>query len=235
MFNNLILAKSIFSEFNPMAFVDNLRYMLSGMPECTCFGMLIVFFGYAYAYMKEEKTGQLVAMFVIAAVLTLMRPYMIVFLLLPMLLLVFRKKWCGVGISIGVVAVTGIIYILIKKFLSAEYFTPLFDTTWITTFLREGFVEGFRYMWDKLHFMGWDFIGKSMQGLREGLAMEGILGSHNALAVRGALLHMVNHSLIKLVLFMVAGVVYMNLHELDLNKVRGFGKNKPLLLFIFSL
>ena len=31
MFNNLILAKSIFSDFNPMAFVDNLKYMLSGM------------------------------------------------------------------------------------------------------------------------------------------------------------------------------------------------------------
>lgn len=68
-----------------------------------------------------------------------------------------------------------------------------------------------------------------------GLAMEGILGEHNALAIRGALLHMVNHSLIKLVLFMVAGVVYMNLHELNLNKVRGFGKGKPLLLFIFAM
>ncbi len=31
MLNNLILAKSIFSAFNPMAFVDNLKYMLSGM------------------------------------------------------------------------------------------------------------------------------------------------------------------------------------------------------------
>lgn len=68
-----------------------------------------------------------------------------------------------------------------------------------------------------------------------GLAMEGILGEHNALAIRGALLHMVNHSLIKLVLFMMAGVVYMNLHELDLNKIRGFGKGKPLLLFIFAM
>lgn len=28
MFNNLL---SIFSDFNPMAFVDNLKYMLSGM------------------------------------------------------------------------------------------------------------------------------------------------------------------------------------------------------------
>ena len=31
MLNNLFLAKSIFSEFNPMAFVGNLKYMLSGM------------------------------------------------------------------------------------------------------------------------------------------------------------------------------------------------------------
>ena len=31
MFNNLFLAKSIFSTFNPMAFIDNLKYMLSGM------------------------------------------------------------------------------------------------------------------------------------------------------------------------------------------------------------
>ena len=68
-----------------------------------------------------------------------------------------------------------------------------------------------------------------------GLAMEGILGEHNALAIRGALLHMVNHSLIKLVLFMAAGVVYMNLHELNLNKIRGFGRKKPLLLFIFLM
>lgn len=147
------------------------RYMLSVMPECTCFGMLIVFFGCAYAYMKEEKKSQLIGMFVISALLTLMRPYMIVFLLLPMLMLTWKRKWLGAGISVGVVGVTGIVYILIKKFLAAEYFTPLFDTTWITTYLREGIVEGWNYMWDKLYFQGWDFIGKSMQGIREGLAM----------------------------------------------------------------
>lgn len=68
-----------------------------------------------------------------------------------------------------------------------------------------------------------------------GLAMEGILGEHNALAIRGALLHMVNHSLIKLVLFMAAGVAYMNLHDLNLNKIKGFGRGKPLFLLIFSM
>lgn len=68
-----------------------------------------------------------------------------------------------------------------------------------------------------------------------GIGMQGILAEHNALAVHGTLLHMVNHSLIKLVLFMAAGVIYMNLHELDLNKIRGFGRGKPLLAFIFSM
>lgn len=68
-----------------------------------------------------------------------------------------------------------------------------------------------------------------------GIGMQGLLGEENALAVRGTLLHMVNHSMIKLALFMAAGVVYMNLHELDLNKIKGFGKKKPLLNFIFLM
>lgn len=44
---------------------------------------------------------------------------------------------------------------------------------------------------------------------------------------------MVNHSLIKLVLFMAAGVIYFNVHELDLNVLRGYGRKKPLLKGIF--
>ena len=68
-----------------------------------------------------------------------------------------------------------------------------------------------------------------------GISMSCLLGHHNALAARGALLYMVNHSLFKLILFMAAGVVYMNLHKLDLNDVRGFGRGKPLLHFAFLM
>ncbi|MDO5564160.1 MAG: proton-conducting transporter membrane subunit [Eubacteriales bacterium] len=68
-----------------------------------------------------------------------------------------------------------------------------------------------------------------------GIAMQGLLGHHNGLAVWGTVLHMLNHSLIKLALFMAAGVVYINLHELDLNKIRGFGRGKKLLNFIFLM
>lgn len=68
-----------------------------------------------------------------------------------------------------------------------------------------------------------------------GVAMQCILGEENALAARGTVLHMVNHSLLKLDLFMCAGTVYMNLHKLDLNEIRGYGRKKPLLRVCFLL
>ncbi len=68
-----------------------------------------------------------------------------------------------------------------------------------------------------------------------GVGMQGLLAEENALAVRGSLLHMVNHSLFKLVLFMVAGVVFMNVHKLNLNEIRGFGRHKPLLMAVYLM
>lgn len=68
-----------------------------------------------------------------------------------------------------------------------------------------------------------------------GIGMQGLLADENALAVRGTFLHMVNHSLFKLVLFMTAGVIYMNVHKLDLNDIRGFGRKKPLLAGIYLM
>ena len=62
-----------------------------------------------------------------------------------------------------------------------------------------------------------------------------LTGGFHFYAVEGAILHMMNHSLIKLCLFMSAGAVYMNLHMLNLNDIRGFGYHKPLLKFIFGM
>lgn len=53
------------------------------------------------------------------------------------------------------------------------------------------------------------------------------------MAIHGTCLHMLNHSLVKLVLFMVAGVIFMQAGSYDLNQVRGFGRRKPFLLITF--
>lgn len=66
-----------------------------------------------------------------------------------------------------------------------------------------------------------------------GAGAAGVLGEENALAVRGTILHMVNHSLFKLILFQIAGVVVLNLGVRGLNEIRGFGRGKKLFGFGF--
>lgn len=66
-----------------------------------------------------------------------------------------------------------------------------------------------------------------------GVGLLAVLGEENMLAARGTVLHMMNHSLFKLLLFMVAGVIYMNTHKLNLNELRGWGRGKPMLMALY--
>lgn len=61
-----------------------------------------------------------------------------------------------------------------------------------------------------------------------GIGMISIMGGHG-IALQGTVYHMVNHTLLKLVLFLAAGVIYVNTHSLDLNTVRGYGRKHPFL------
>lgn len=68
-----------------------------------------------------------------------------------------------------------------------------------------------------------------------GVAMTQFLGEHGAIAAYGTVLHMINHTMIKLVLFTCAGIIYQNTHTLDLNKLQGFGKGKKVLTACFAV
>lgn len=68
-----------------------------------------------------------------------------------------------------------------------------------------------------------------------GLSMCGLLGEENGIAVSGTFLHMVNHTLFKLALFFLAGVVVSELGTGKLDEIRGFGKGKPLFHVCFAL
>lgn len=146
------------------------RYMLSGMPEVICFCMLILFYGLAMSYLKRETKGKLIAMFVVSVLLTLMRPYMLLFLMLACFFWIRKNKCIGWVGSFVVVAVTGIMYVLIKHYLGAEYFTPLFYTDWITTFFTEGIGAGFRNFFGTLHWKGLEFYRHCIAGAKTGLA-----------------------------------------------------------------
>lgn len=66
-----------------------------------------------------------------------------------------------------------------------------------------------------------------------GIGMISIMGGHG-IALQGTVYHMVNHTVLKLVLFMAAGVIYVNTHSLDLNEIRGYGRKHPFLGAAFA-
>lgn len=146
------------------------RYMLSGMPEVICFSMLILFYGLAINYLNRERIWKLVLLFVMSGVMTLMRPYLLLFMLLPAFFRVRKKRLVGaLGSGLAMAAVLGI-YACIKHYLGAEYFAPLFFTDWVT--------GGIRYTLGKLYYMGRDFGRHTLQGIRTGLASGAYFGSY---------------------------------------------------------
>lgn len=79
-------------------------------------------------------------------------------------------------------------------------------------------------------------IGFILTGIATTVLM-GAAGSEEGVmtALAGTVQHMINHSLLKLNLFMCAGVVVMNLHALTLDDIRGWGRNKRPLAAAFAL
>lgn len=90
--------------------------------------------------------------------------------------------------------------------------------------------------------LGFVIVGVGMAGiLKSLLSTAGIAVNQNLafegykMAQQGMFLHMINHSTAKLTLFMLAGIVFMNVGSYELNRVRGFGRKKPFLLAMFAL
>lgn len=162
----------LFISFAPLT-----RYMLCGMPEIICFSMVIVVLGLGINYLQRETNGKLVALFVLTSVMTLMRPYLIVFMLLPIYLWIRKKKWWGVFGSMAVVVVTLLLYLLIKKYFSAEYFQPLFKTDWVSAFKNDGIFGGIKFLLYQLFAKGKEFCALTIEGFRSGLAVGAHFGA----------------------------------------------------------
>lgn len=148
------------------------RYILSGMPEVICFSMLIVFYGVAISFLKyEQSNGKLVVLFVMTILLTLMRPYLLLFMFLPVYLWFrkYRKWWCLAG-SAGIVLVTFGVYAMIGHYLSAEYLTPLYDTDFLEAFLNQGFMAGVKFTLSSLWYANLEFWARVIESFRSGLA-----------------------------------------------------------------
>ncbi len=68
-----------------------------------------------------------------------------------------------------------------------------------------------------------------------GIGLACLGGGIEELALMGTLFHMFNHAFFKVLLFMGAGIIYMILHELSINIIRGFGHKKYVLKIVFFI
>lgn len=176
-------------------------YMLCGMPESFCFSLLIVFYGAAFAYLRKERGWLLGLLFALGGLLTIMRPYLFLFLLLPAYFWISHStgrdgesefggehmtqgrgsagkrflhsmavRWKAILGTAVIFAVVVGIYASINHFLAAEYFRPLFDTSWLTAFFEKGLIGGLRNFFGTLYYAGKEFLRYMQQGIGNGLA-----------------------------------------------------------------
>ena len=131
-------------------------HLLNALPEAVVASVFIVFLGLSikiceYSIGKNDGnkqnkkylTAYIVAAFVFGAFLTIIRPYMIVFLAVPIYVLIkaYGKKMIAVSALILFAVIVA--YVLITKFFTADYFSPLFDTGIVKLLLKGKIGEAF--------------------------------------------------------------------------------------------
>lgn len=167
------------------------RYMLSGMSESICFSMVIFFYSLAINYSKNRCNYKLILLFLVSGVMTLMRPYLVLFLLLPFCFGFCEERGRTVRIkytlkALAFLAIIVALYFYIKRYLSAAYFGPLFFTDWLSAFFKQGLLQGAYLTASRFYSNGRNFIAYVIEGFRTGLYAGVLYAGH--LACLGVLL-----------------------------------------------
>ena len=146
-----------------LSFFLNARYIYSSMPEVICFSHLIIYWALMISYLRGGKKSEVGGAIVLAILMTFMRPYLILFLLFSLIVMIAtarrERKFIDVILAIMVFGLTGFVYYLINHFLSAEYLMPFFYTDFITTFFTDGIRAGIHHLFGTLYYKGRDFLG----------------------------------------------------------------------------
>lgn len=134
-----------------VTFLPVSRFVLSCIPEAELFALFIAFLGLAVACQKKYRGWMIGVMFGLAALMTWMRPYLILLLLTPAMLLFRRRGKQALLLTGGVGAFAVAVYAMINHFFSAPYITDLFYTDWIKVYFEQGIFAGLRYTVWKLY------------------------------------------------------------------------------------
>ncbi len=126
----------------------------------------------------------------------------------------------------------GILILAGRVFIGDELFGKVLLLIAVLTMLTGAFIALFSI--DIKHVLACSSVSQ-IGFILTGVSLACILKEEQWLAVQGAILHMMNHSFFKLILFLLAGVIVKNLHSRNLNDLSGFGKEKPWFLVLFLM
>ncbi|MCR5321375.1 MAG: hypothetical protein K6E48_09265, partial [Lachnospiraceae bacterium] len=142
----IVMLAALFAVFTPVA-----RFVLSGMPEAQIYAVLLYVLAQTWdtdqnvPMVSKKYTYRVMALALMIALLTLMRPYYL--LLFGLFVYLVQKKWSKKVTCITsaiVVGINTVSYLLINHYLSAPYLTSLFYTDWLTAY-KQGFLYGLKY------------------------------------------------------------------------------------------
>lgn len=142
------------------SFVPFTRFLLSCLPEAEVLSLMILYTGFCVSSLGKIKSdlagvkADITGMYFVTAFMTWMRPYLLVFLLLPTIELgtVILKKHKVIKSMFILGCTAGLImavYMIIAKMFGAPYLQDLFYTDWLRAY-KDGAVYGISYTFSKL-------------------------------------------------------------------------------------
>lgn len=131
-------------------FMPYTRYMLSGMPEAICMSLGILFAGLAISYTRKEKLWKIVVMTAAMMFLTLSRPYLGLFFLVPLWFMAKRFRFRGILAMAAVIGCTAAGYVWVTGACSSPYIEPIVETEWLGIFRTDGMWAGIKYIFSTL-------------------------------------------------------------------------------------
>lgn len=162
------IEKTLIITFSFLLITPMSRYILSCMPEVVIISLLIVLVSMIAGFNESRhKKGRTITMLVLVFILTLMRPYFVMFFIFPFIVGNRREKTHRVAsVIVAIASVLG--YAVISKRFIAPYFTDVYSTGFLDVLAKEGFLPFVKYVFGLFTDNSLLFIKAAAGGLKSG-------------------------------------------------------------------
>lgn len=159
------------------------RYMLSGMSETICIFWAVLYLGLCINYREAQKRYKLVLLFAVVGIMALIRPYYLIFILLPAFFAIRKYRWRAAALSLAAIAGIGVLYVFISGRFCADYFTDLFSVVWLENYKITGLLGGIRDTFLILIQRSKEFIKMGLGDLRGSAEAVGLIGQFSLIVL----------------------------------------------------